>query len=446
MLHGKIDRLNEVVHQRLASASNAWQTALFVSAAALIYFVRAKEYVLRPQLYAEDGGSWLQEGYNHGLDFLWHPYNGFLHLTERLFGWLTAQLPLQWAPFLFNLVAGLIFVLLAYYLFSPRTKILANNYERIFLLLCLGLIANVDEFFFNFSNSVFLLGIIGLLIIIAKPARSKLARLGEKLVFVLTCFTLPFAWFYLPLLLIDRFKFRIRNNFFLYTAALASAVQLIVYVTSQVDRSAVTLFSLISKYTLLEIHNQIIVPTFRLARIDTPVQLFDANNWYVILEVLLVFLICVGATILVLKRAKRPVWYLLLFLALMTFASIKSPTIVSTSGVEVLRTLSQIGEGDRYFIYGIIGLSIVLVKFSQAVLAGWARLAFMTAFISFGLLTSLHYDSFHVNKQFADLRQPYRQAIDRLKTEPAGTIVLVPTNPPNEEPPYYSWTMTLKAK
>ena len=153
---------------QLKDPASGWQTALFVMIAAIIYLRRSFPYITNPQLFGEDGELWLSDGYNQGFELLFQPVAGFLHVPERLFGFIVAHLPLHWAPFIFNITAWLIFILTAYYLFSIRTKILNNNYERVFMLICLSLIANVDEFFFNFSNSVFLLGVVGVLIIIAK--------------------------------------------------------------------------------------------------------------------------------------------------------------------------------------------------------------------------------------------------------------------------------------
>src|SRR5687767_14747569 len=114
-----------------------WQTTGLVVTASLIYFRRAQVYILQPQLYADDSGS-LQGGFNDGLRSLSVSVSGFFHLIERLFGLLVSQLSLHYAPFLFNLAAGLMFVLLAYYLFSPRTKLFSSFFERLFMLLLLG--------------------------------------------------------------------------------------------------------------------------------------------------------------------------------------------------------------------------------------------------------------------------------------------------------------------
>jgi hypothetical protein len=126
-------KLKQRILEVIPLPSGARHTYFFVSLATLIYFVRARQYILKPQLYADDGG-WLQVGYHNGIKSLFIPLNGFLHFPERLFGFLVALLPLDYAPLLFNLCGGLIFVLMAYYLFSNRTRLFNNTYERLFML------------------------------------------------------------------------------------------------------------------------------------------------------------------------------------------------------------------------------------------------------------------------------------------------------------------------
>ena len=100
------------------------------------------------------------------------------------------------------------------------------------------------------------MGIIGVLILVAKRPKNRIGDVAEKLFFLLTCLSLPFAWFYLPITLVDRFKYKAKNTFFLLVALLASAAQGLGYLTSHVSRSPVTLLSLFSKWTLLELYNE----------------------------------------------------------------------------------------------------------------------------------------------------------------------------------------------
>ena len=412
------------------------QTLAFVLAAALAYCLRGSQYILQPQLYAEDGATWLADGFNTGLRSLASPYNGFFHTFERLFGLLVAQWPLQFAPAIFSLTALLLFCLMVYYLFSTRTRILANTYERVFMLLAICLIANVDEFFFNFSNSIFLLGISGVLIIVAQKPENRIVNVLEKAVFALSCFTLPFAWFYLPILLVERFKHHKKTPFFLYVAVAGSMAQLAAYLLSQTERSSVTLWSLFSKFTLLEIYNQIIIPALRFARIDSG---YRGGDHFALLSIGLIIAACLAMTIIVLKKSDKHVWYLIFFLFAMTAASLKSPLVGHNVGAyRTLKIMSTTPWGDRYFIFGILAAMLIMVKFTYLLIAPRFRYAFIAIFMALGLVASLQFHSLMINRQLADLRGQYYSNIRLLQSHSTDSIS-IPVNPSG-------WSIELRRK
>ncbi len=432
---GRLQAFKAATRTRLAPlapfTTAGWQTAALVIASALIYLFRASTYLWNPQLYAEDGAQWLADGYNHGLAYVFHPVGGFLHIPERLFGFVAAQLPLHQAPALFNLTAWAIFMLFCYYLFTRRTRILNNAYERVFMFLAVAMIANLEEFFFNFSNTIFLLGIIGVAIIAADKPRHKIQEIGEKILYALICFTLPFAWFFLPVTLVERFKYKRKDNFYLYFAAIATVAQVICYLTAHFERSAVTFGSLWSKFGLLEVYNQIIVPATRFARIDTPI-FHDHNNWqYPVYAVYTAAIILLVASIYVIRRARnRQLWYMLFFLFIITFASLKSPQIPSDNAIEAIKFMSIVGGGDRYFVFGILFVNIIMAKLTYDMLGAKFRYWFMAAFFTFGWIAAVQYHSFYVDKHFADLRDHYHASIDVFNRGKVKKIDIV-VNPAN---------------
>lgn len=402
------------------SLSSRW-VIFFLAVALAVYFIRGHEYILQSQLYAEDGTIWLAQGYNLGFESLTLPYNAFFHTWERVIGLLIAQMPLQAAPLLFNLTAWGIFGLLAYYLFSPRTNILTNNYQRIFVLICIGLVANVDELFFNFSNSVFLLGIIGALILIADEPKSMIGKVIERIIYFLSCFTLVFVWFYLPIVLIEKFKYKRPVNFYLIVATIGSVVQLASYLTTPFERSMVTVKALLSKYTVLEIYNQIITPVIRFSRADVT---FDSSNIALTFIVFLVVALAIVAVVYVARKANKQVQYLLLFFAAMTAASLKSPLVDSVDPIKFMTTAAW---GDRYFIFGIIGLGIVLAKLPYELLGSSARRWFLAGVILLGVGLSWQTNSFFIHKYFQDYRNQYQTGIEQL--EKGSSKVSIPINP-----------------
>lgn len=409
----KIDRA--YITQKLKENILAVQTTILVGIVALVYAYRAHPYIHHPQLFAEDGNVWLAQGYNKHLSALFEPVNGFLHVPERLFGFVMARLPLHWAPFLFAFAAWVLFVLTAYYLISSRTKILRNTYEQVFMVVCLALIGNLREFFFNYSNSAFLIGIIGVLILVAKPSTSKIVRVLEKTFFFISCFCLTFPWFYLPIALIERFKFKQKNNFFLISSAIASVVQLLFFMSTHVNRSVVTLHSLYSKFTLLEIYNQTIVPAVRFARLDTLVHTFETDPHAVRMVWLAVISLLVAGFI-GLRKSPRQAWYVLFFLAAMTLASLKSPTVTTKLPIDAIKVMSVVDGANRYFVYGIIAVNILVIKATSGILMTKARYAFLVAFTAFGLSTSLHNQAFYIDKNFTDYTAQYNKQIDLFNT------------------------------
>jgi hypothetical protein len=400
------------IAQKLKDNLLAVQTTVLVGIVALVYAYRAHPYIRHAQLFAEDGHVWLAQGYNRPISALFDPVNGFLHVPERLFGFVMAHcFPLKWAPLLFALAAWALFILTTYYLLSVRTKIFQTLYERIFMVVCLCLIGNLREFFFNYSNSAFLIGIVGVLILIAQKPRYKVVEILEKAFFFISCFCLTFPWFYLPIALVERFKFKQKNNFFLISSAVASVVQLLFFMSTHVERSVVTLQSLWSKFTLLEIYNQMIVPGIRFARLDTLVHDVELHK-YPVYTMWLVLISLLLAGYVGIRKGPRQIWYLLFFLFAMTFASLKSPTVTTTLPLDAIKVMSVVDGANRYFIYGILATNILFIKGTMAVLQQRARYAFLVVFGIFGLVTSLHFNAFYIDKGFTDYTTQYNQQID----------------------------------
>ncbi len=402
----------------------------YVFVACLLYLIRGwKYYIIKPQLYAEDGVVWLADGFNLGIRSLLIPLNGFSHLFERLFGLAVAQLPLLWTPLLFNLTGFIIFGVMVYYLYSPRTKILITDFERIFVLVSLCLISNVDEFFFNFSNSVFLLGLVGLLLIVAKTPSSKLVNILEKLLFVVLCLTLPFSWIYLVILLYNYIRYRKKQVFFLISAGFGSIIQLFTYLNREEARQSVGNLALLSKDTAIEIYNQIIAPSMTFARIDISpdVQLSLKKIAFLII----VYSFCLIATFVVLKKSNRQTKFLIIFCIGMTLASLKSPLTDLNSSKEIVNYMANVQFGDRYFIFGILGLGIIFAKFLNIYLPKKISSYALIVFIALGLTSSIVNNSFWIQKNLKDYRKDYYDGVNKLNNPDNYHNVIIPTNPNN---------------
>lgn len=392
----------------------------------VIYFLRASSYIINPQLYAEDGYAWLSDAYNNGLSSIFTPLNSFFHLTERIFGYIISKIPLQFAPFLFNITALVIFCIFVAYLFSSRTKILKGNFQRLFVLLSIALIANVEEFFFNFSNSIFILGIIGALVIIANKSINKYIIIFEKIIFTLTCFTLPFCFLYLPILLIEKFKYKRNQTYFLIISLIGCLFQFSSYIISNIERSSVTTKALLtSKYTIIEIYNQIIIPATRFGRIDFQPQ----NGKIELFKVFLIFISVILISFSVLLKSNKQTVYLLLFFFFFTIASLKSPIVISDRPESALEFMSIATGGDRYFIYGIIGIYVIMAKFLSLNVKQTIIYPLLIFYIVFGILTSYQTKSLKIEKKLNNYTSQYNKGIRQLQTKNNNVDIIIPENP-----------------
>jgi hypothetical protein len=363
-------------------------TAILVFIPTVLYAIRAKQYIEMPQLYAEDGAIWLADAYNHGFRSILSPYNGFAHTAERLYALFVTLFPLKYAPFLFDFGGFLIFVLMCYYLFSKRLNIFTNNYQKLFLAFSLGLMANFNEFFFNFSNSIFLLGIIGLCIYVARPSAFKLIRSLEKVSFIIICLTLPFAWFYLLIIAYEWLLLKKRNWFYLMASGAGSIIQLFAHEFTKYPRPDIQLSVLAtSRYTVLEIYNQIITPGLRFARMDTSITIAFHQFLIILIFCLLLALIFLVVTI---RYATRSFRYLAFFLLCFTAAALKGPLVGGNlSSPNILKFMDTAQFGNRYFFYGILGVFIMLALLSSTYIKRSARYGFLIVFMCFSLITSI---------------------------------------------------------
>jgi hypothetical protein len=434
-----IERRATKLRQTIRKLPRSYITAVFVLIPSVLYLLRALQYIVKPQLYAEDGAVWLADAYNKGVKSLFIPYNQFFHTFERIFALLVVHLPLAVAPFLFNISGFFIFVVLCYYLFSVRSSILTNNFQRLFLALDLGLIANFTQFYFNFSNSVFLLEIIGLLIYLAVPSRNKIVRIIEKISFVIICLTLPFVWLYLPVLLFDRLHFKRKNTFYLITALLTSGVQLCAYEFAASQRQTVPLSMLLSsKYVVIEVFNQIITPALFFSRVNYNLMA-QANDFLPILITCLVILLF--SLFVIVRHASLEFKYLATFLILYTLLALKGPIAGGNAvGVNILKTMAITPAGNRYFFFGILCLILIVVLTVSIYFKQRAPYLFLLLFMSSALYLSIATKSWVIHKNlFADYSKSYSKSASAFRKSRGTKTVIIPENP-------IGWSIVLNAK
>ena len=385
------------------------------------YIFRAHPYILHPQLFAEDGDVWLSTAYNLGLKSVYQAYNQFLQLFDWLFSLFAVHfVPLQLVPLFYVMSALLMFLLLCYYLFSPRSGVLNTNYQRLYVALSLCLLANAGELFFNFSNAVFYLGLVGLFLIIVNKSTKRYVNLIERILFFVLCFTSVFTFIYLIILLIEWLWYRRKRYYFLACTIAGSIAQVIAYTSYPLQRHNIPLHEIASRTTGVELYNQIINPSIRFGRIDiNPLTDPISSINFAFIVVVLVGII----SLVVFYKSNYKTKYFLLFCLLMTLISLRSPADVNS-----VAAMATSLSGNRYFIYGIIGMFVIWAKFSQTILRKDILAVFLLVFFTFASVSSIRHGSFFIHKGLTDLTKDYSAGITEFNHN-RNKGIKIPENP-----------------
>lgn len=419
---------NDFVKFLLSTKYSTVFSSILLFLIAATYIFRAHPYITKPQLYAEDGAVWLSSGYDKGLVTIFKPYNGFSHLFERIFGIISAYVvPLKFEPTLYVVTALVIFLLLCGYLLSNRSGIFSSNYQKLFFALSMCLLGNAEEFYFSFSNSVFLLGLVGVLLIVATKPKRKFVDVLEKILFFVLCFTIVFSWIYFLILAFEFIWQRKRRYFYLITAFVGAVVQYLVYSTHANGRPNIPIRFLVSKATVYEFYNQMILPSLKFARQDISPASGNATNLVFVFAALI---IVTAIFIFIYAKSNYKTKCVLFFCALMTIISLKSPVDGQVLPGAIVLAMATYHWGNRYFIFGIISLFIVWAKFSQKLFNKAYLPVFLSVFFLFGLLSSITLGSYFIQKDFVNLTSQYSNGIKEVSHN-KNKLVIIPINPEN---------------
>jgi hypothetical protein len=312
------------------------------------------------------------------------------------------------------------FLLLCYYLFSQRSGVLNTNYQKLYVALSLCLLANAGELFFNFSNAVFYLGLVGLFIIIVTKSKNKYDNYLERFLFFVLCFTSVFTFIYLIILLIELLWYRRKRYYFLACAVAGSIAQCIAYVSYPVQRHNIPLHEIASRTSGVELYNQIITPSLRFGRLDiNPLTATLSSINFAFIAVVLVGIL----SLVIFYKSNYKTRYLLLFCLLMTLISLRGPADVDS--VAVMATSLS---GNRYFIYGIIGMFVVWAKFSQTIFRKDMLAVFLLVFFTFATISCIRLGSFFVQRGLMDLTSQYSAGITQFNRD-RNKGIKIPVNP-----------------
>ncbi|HEY5267537.1 MAG TPA: hypothetical protein VII94_00140 [Candidatus Saccharimonadales bacterium] len=400
------------------------------------YVLRGYRYILHPQLFAEDGTIWIGNAYDKGLHTIFQPYNGLSHLFERLFGLFSIHIiPLQYEPLLYTISALLIFLLLCRYILSDRTRLFSSNYQKIFFGLSMCLLGNAEEFYFSFSNSVFLLGLVGLFILVINKSEHKFINILEKMLFFILCFTITFSWLYILIIAFEFIWKRKRKYYYLVCALAGSITEFLIYIFHSTQRPNIPIRYILSKATIFEFYNQMIIPSLRFGRQDISPLTGNTTNLIVVTITLLIVTTIIA---FIFVKSNYVTRCLLFFCLMMTIVSLRSPIDGQTIPSLIVITMATYHWGNRYFIYGIIGLFVVWAKFSQRLIRERWLAMFLVIFFGFAVLSSITLGSFFIQKYFVNLSTQYSNGITEVKRNDKK-LVVIPINPAG-------WSITLDLK
>lgn len=197
---------------RLSLYTNRPRNILFSSilVAVLCLFLRLHSGLdIDNYLWAEDGEVFFGAASKLGIQSLWTPYAGYIHLYPRVVAWLANYLPIAYIPkvYFFSWVFAFLGSIYAITYCAIKTKL--NYFNIIFLMVFIVLQPNDSEVFFSLTNSQWLMGL-ALTIVLATQHALKLSI--TKLIFVVTtCLTGPFSILVTPLVVL---KMLLQNAFY----------------------------------------------------------------------------------------------------------------------------------------------------------------------------------------------------------------------------------------
>jgi hypothetical protein len=205
-----------------------WAALLGVFAAGfLLTFLRRPDALTNPQFFAEDG-FWYSQAHELGaLRALWQfdVSRAYFYLAPRLAAAAALAFPLRWAPLVMNVLAISIATLPAVVLCSRRyadlMPRLAVRTGVALLTLALpgtwGMIANI-------TNSQWYLGLLGCVVVLAKPDPRPLWRAFDVAALVLLGLSGPLSLFLLPVVAIKWWRRRDRWTIALFGLSAVFAV------------------------------------------------------------------------------------------------------------------------------------------------------------------------------------------------------------------------------
>ena len=205
----------------------------FVVVGCAVMFLRVRERLATPGIFAEDGVIFFWQAQFDGFGALLSQYAGYVHLVPRLFAAAFSPFGLPVVPLGYALTTTVVSLLCFAAVLNPRLqRVIPSEWGRGLAFLALCLVPQYLESAGSLAYLIFIGGVALLALGLAEAPRSRLGRVVELVVVALFGLSGPLIVFYSPLYLYRWVRNRSWHNLLVLAVAGATALaQVIVYFT-----------------------------------------------------------------------------------------------------------------------------------------------------------------------------------------------------------------------
>lgn len=334
-------------------------------------------------LWAEDGGVFINQAQESGIQSLWTPYNGYLHIYPRLVALLANYFDLIHRPVV--LIVGWLLAYLFMFFTLIRCAMLfeTRSISLLFLVILVSLQPHYGENLFNIANSQWLLGTaLSVLVILSsyKPEKPSALRLPILVVMGLTG---PFSIILTPVILIKSVLLKKLKPDFWEAAIVISCASIQTYFLIDSER--------------LETPQQTIAAPWEWISSFTQIASFGANSFTATISALLFWVLIIFILFFNLRKtrpASTEVNVLVILLTAAIFIFVSQYINKSDPAVIV-----ELGGGNRYtwIPYSLIYFGVILASNSMRIIQAIIfSLAIFISIENFHKVPSidLHFQSF----------------------------------------------------
>lgn len=173
-------------------------------------------------LWAEDGNTFLNSAYSLGLNSIFEPYAGYLHLYPRIVTLFAIQFPLSFIPSIFFIFWFMSVIFTSFIVFNFLFKNTNNRYVSLLIPIFMLIQPHGGETFFTVTNAQWFLAVGLFIVIIDKEYK---ININNFILILLLGLTGPFSILLLPILFLNVFiKKDLKENFLKYSLIILTSL------------------------------------------------------------------------------------------------------------------------------------------------------------------------------------------------------------------------------